>query len=66
MKAIKAKFDGRRIILPPGLKVDGPREVIVIFDDANGDVAESGWARAQQDALQQVWDNPEDAEYDKL
>jgi hypothetical protein len=65
MQAVKAKFDGRQIILPEGIQPAKPGEVIVIFSDADRSESDD-WLAAQEQVLKPVWDNPEDAEYDKL
>ena len=65
MRAVKAEFDGKRIILPRDLPLRGRREVLVIFDDDDDD-ANADWLKAQEVALRDAWDNSKDAEYDKL
>ena len=65
MQAVKAKFDGHQIILPKGIQPAKPGEVIVIFSEADQPDADS-WLAAQEQVLAEFWDNPEDAEYDRL
>ncbi len=65
MTAIKAKFDGRQILLPRELAGQQPGEVIVIFSDLPEGI-EQDWLTAQEQTLSQVWDNADDAEYDQL
>jgi len=55
MKAVKAEFDGERIILPRDLHIHTRGEVIVIFNDARDD-AKGEWTAAQEEALRTVWD----------
>jgi hypothetical protein len=66
MHAIKARFDGQRIVLPPELKAPAPSDVIVIFEDQPADSEDTGWQKAQEQTLAKVWDNAEDADYDRL
>lgn len=63
MRAIKAQFDGEKIILPREFHGRAPGEVIVIV---NGEEDDSAWLKAQESAFADAWDNDEDAEYDKL
>ncbi len=67
MQAIKAHFDGEKVVIPPGVDNPPPGEVIVIFQE-NGHGPSDGelWSRAQAQAFSQVWDNEEDAVYDDL
>ncbi|MBI4702281.1 MAG: toxin-antitoxin system, antitoxin component, Xre family protein [Deltaproteobacteria bacterium] len=67
MRAVKARFDGKRILLPEDLRNLPPGEVIVVFTSlvpADDDRRE--WSAAQEAAFTRVWDNPEDAVYDAL
>jgi len=67
MRAIRAKFDGKKIIVPDGVSGLLPGEVIVVFDErGNGAAVDDAWVNAQEDALRKVWDNDEDAIYDDL
>lgn len=65
MHAIKAKYDGCRVILPEPLPDIAPGEVILIFETASGDEA-NAWLKAQESAFAKTWDNDEDGVYDKL
>ncbi len=62
MKAIKAKFDGKNVILPDDLEDIAPGDIILVF----GVTGEIEWLQAQQQSLAKVWDNEEDAVYDNL
>jgi hypothetical protein len=68
MQAIKAKFDGRRVVLPPHFKHKKPGNVVVVFEDAgpgtNGDT--EFWLQMQEQTLKKIWENPEDDIYDEL
>ena len=67
MLAIKAHYDGKKVILPKHIHGKAAMDVIVIFSepDSNGDGAEL-FAKAQQTAFAKVWDNENDAIYDSL
>jgi hypothetical protein len=67
MLAVKARYDGRKIILPRGRPHAPPGEVVVIFAKPGGRGEDSAaWLRAQESAFSKVWDNDEDVVYDKL
>ena len=68
MLAVKATFDGQRVLLPEDLQGVPPGKVIVIFEDsgAGGDEERSLWVKAQEAAFAKVWDNPEDEIYDRM
>jgi len=66
MKAVKAQFDGLRIVLPQEMDGGSPGEVIVIFADASNGAAENDWLKGQEQVLSEIWDNPQDAEYDQV
>lgn len=63
MRAVKAQFDGEKVIVPDEMRGTAPGDVILVFEDApeNG-----GWQQAQESALKKVWDNSEDSVYDAL
>jgi len=67
MLALKARFDGRKVVLPRGRVKARPGMVIVIFEEA-GDAAREKqfWTKAQERAFAKVWNNSEDAVYDSL
>lgn len=67
MLAVKAHYDGKKVILPKHIKVKAAADVLVIFSDP--DSKEDGaelLAKAQEAAFAKVWDNEEDAIYDSL
>jgi hypothetical protein len=67
MVAIKARFDGKNIILPKEYRKGLPREVLVVFEGAAPEAEESRlWLKAQEQAFAKAWDNDEDAIYDSL
>jgi hypothetical protein len=60
MKTIKAYFDGEKIILPEDF--DGkPGEVLIVLDNDT-----AGISALSEAVFAEIWDNPEDAEYDSL
>ena len=66
MLAVKATFDGNRIVLPDEVRGVPPGNVIVIFEDAADVEERTLWLKAQEAALAKVWDNPEDEVYDRM
>ncbi len=68
MLAVKAMFDGERVVLPEQVRGVRPGRVIVIFENAVGPEDEDRelWLKAQQDAFTRAWDNPEDEVYDRM
>lgn len=67
MRAIKAVYDGNRIILPERLGNIEPGEVIVVFAASKGDSRETAeWLRLQEESFAKAWDNDEDSVYDAL
>jgi hypothetical protein len=66
MVALKARFDGKKIVMPKAVPVLPPGEVIVIFPDAAEAGESQDWMKAQESAFAKVWDNDEDAAYDDL
>lgn len=66
MVAIKAKFDGRQVILPDGLPNIAAGEVILIFEGAGRADEGQAWQEAQESVFAKAWDNDEDAIYDAM
>lgn len=67
MLAVKAKYDGRKVILPKKIKSAKPGNVIVIFENArSGDDEKKTWTKAQEASFASVWNNEEDSIYDDL
>ena len=65
MRAIKAHFDGKNVVVPPDVEGLPPGEVLLIFNDSPTG-ADAAWLRTQEQAFAKVWDNEEDAAYDQL
>jgi TusA-related sulfurtransferase len=67
MLAVKATFDGKRIVLPETLANVPPGEVIVIFENpASLSPDTEEWMKMQEEAFARAWDNDEDSIYDSL
>ena len=66
MRTLNAHFDGRHIILdePSALKPND--KVTVIAPDADDNSLVDGCARLSQPVFEKTWDNPLDADYDRL
>jgi len=66
MRTLNAHFDGRFIVLdePAGLKPD--TKVTVVAPDANDDGLTDGCAHLSEFSFKTIWDNPLDADYDRL
>jgi len=67
MVAIKAHFDGNKIVVPKDLRGAPAGDVIIIFENLSPDQAERRlWLKAQESAFATVWENDEDEIYDSL
>jgi hypothetical protein len=66
MVAIKAQFDGEKIVLPDALRGLPPQDVIVIYEADEGTLESQAWLKAQEASFAKAWDNDEDAVYDQL
>ncbi len=67
MLAIKAEYDGKNVILSNNVTNMKPGPVIVVFEEkySNND-PQNDWVKLQEEKFAEVWDNDEDAVYDKL
>jgi len=68
VKTFNAHFDGRVIVLdePAQLKPNARVKVIAPDEDAPDDSLVSDCARLSEPAFRAIWDNPLDADYDRL
>jgi hypothetical protein len=67
MLAIKAVFDGSKIVLPEKMGDVTPGEVIVVFEAPSSiDHEKAEWMKIQELSLAKAWDNDEDSVYDAL
>jgi hypothetical protein len=64
VKTFDAHFDGRVVVLdePADLKPDDKVKVITVESDE----LTSDFASLSEPTFQKIWDNPLDADYDKL
>ncbi len=68
MKTFNGHFDGRVIVLdePAQLKPNAKVKVIAPDEDASDDSLVSDFTRLSEPAFRSIWDNPLDADYDRL
>jgi hypothetical protein len=66
MQTLNAHFDGRFIVLDEPAQLKPNAKVTVIAPDADDDGLAAGCARLSEPAFQKIWDNPLDADYDRL
>lgn len=68
MKAIKAHYDGRVIVPeePVDLPANTPVRVLVPEADDDAAVITKAFAQLSEPSFSRIWDNDEDAAYDKL
>jgi hypothetical protein len=68
MRHVSAHFDGEKVVLdePVSLSTNTPLEVVI--PDSNQDLKalRLDIVLASLPSLKRIWDNPRDAEYDKL
>ena len=68
MKTWNAHFDGKVIILDEPAPLKPNAKVMVIAPDDGGTIGDltDACARLSEPAFQAIWDNPLDADYDRL
>lgn len=68
MKTMNGHFDGQHIVLDESVALAPNTRVKVITVEENSTEAEMirGCARLSESVFQKIWDNPLDADYDKL
>jgi hypothetical protein len=66
MQTLNAHFDGRFIVLDEPAQLKPNAKVTVLAPDAEDDGLADGCARLSEPAFQKIWDNPLDADYDRL
>ena len=67
MKAIKARYDGRVIVPEEPVNLPANTPVRVLVPDADDSIAISkAFANLSEASFSRIWDNDEDAAYDKL
>jgi hypothetical protein len=62
--AVRATFDGQRVVLPDEMRGVPPGRVIVIFENTDAE-DRTLWLKAQEAAFAKAWDNAEHAVYDQ-
>ena len=60
MIAVKARFDGKRVLLPEGVTLPPVGDVFVVFDLDDWRTEDPGHLVAVDEALAKAWDNPHD------
>jgi len=66
MQTLSAHFDGRFIVLDEPAQLKPNAKLTVIAPGAGDDGLADGCARLSEATFQTVWDNPLDADYDRL
>jgi hypothetical protein len=67
MKAIKARYDGHVIVPEEPVDLPADTPVRVLLPDAEDSVAlNKAFANISEASFKHIWDNDEDAAYDKL
>ncbi len=66
MQTLNAHFDGRFIVLDEPARLKPNDKVTVIAPDADNDILADACVRLSEPAFQKIWDNPLDADYDRL
>ncbi len=66
MQTLSAHFDGRVIVLDEPAQLKTNAKVTVLAPDADDDGLADACARLSEPVFQKIWDNPLDADYDRL
>jgi hypothetical protein len=66
MQTLNAHFDGRFIVLDEPARLKANDKVTVIAPDTDNDGLADICARLSEPTFQKIWDNPLDADYDRL
>ncbi|MCX6904487.1 MAG: hypothetical protein NTW03_13605 [Verrucomicrobia bacterium] len=66
MQTWNAPFDGQFIVLDDPAQWELNAKVTVIAPEANDDRLANGCARVSEAAFQKIWDDPLDADYDRV
>ena len=65
MQTLNAHFDGRFIVLDEPARLKPNAKVTVLAPDPDDGLTDA-CARLSEPAFQKIWDNPLDADYDRL
>ena len=66
MPTWNAHFDGRVVVLDEPARLKPNDKVTVVAPDADNDGLADDCMRLSESAFQKFWDNPLDADYDRL
>lgn len=66
MQTLNAHFDGRFVVLDEPARLKPNDKVTVLAPDADDDGLATSCARLSESVFQKIWDNPLDADYDRL
>ena len=66
MRALNAHFDGQFIVLDEPARLKLNARVTVIAPDTDDDGLANDCARLSEPVFNKIWDNPLDADYDRL
>jgi hypothetical protein len=66
VQTLNAHFDGRFIVLDEPARLKPNDKVTVLAPDADNDGLADACARLSESAFKKIWDNPLDADYDRL
>jgi hypothetical protein len=66
VQTLNAHFDGQFIVLDEPARLKLNDRVTVIAPDVDNDGLADGCARLSESTFQKIWDNPLDADYDRL
>jgi hypothetical protein len=66
MQTLNGHFDGRVIVLDEPARLKPNAKVKVIALDAEDEALTDGCARLSEPVFKKIWDNPLDADYDRL
>ncbi len=66
MQTLSAHFDGRVVVLDEPAQLKTNAKVTVLAPDADDDGLADACARLSEPVFQKIWDNPLDADYDRL
>lgn len=66
MQTLNAHFDGKFIVLDEPAQLQPNAKVTVLAPDADDAGLADACTRLAEPAFQKIWDNPLDADYDRL
>jgi hypothetical protein len=66
MQTLNAHFDGRVIVLDEPARLKLNAKVKVLAPDAEDEALTDGCAHLSEPVFKKIWDNPLDADYDRL